>query len=528
MPVPAFGVLPPVPAMRLFRLLPALLVLSGAASAGDYVLTIGGGYSPSGNQVSLEKNVRFFERVLADDLPGAVRHDVLFADGDDPARDLQFSDPEEESAFVYELLARVLNQTGHVGERYRNHDLPGATASTPQNLRKWFDTVGRKLTAGDRLFVYVTAHGGGSKDRKRPENTRLYLWDNASIPVDEFAAELDKLPAAVPVVMVMVQCHSGGFANLIFDGGDPANGVSDHDRCGFFATVHSRPAAGCTPDIDEEDYREYSSDFWAAVHGRTRTGTPVPPPDFDGDGRVSFAEAHAYVQLHSDTIDIPVKTSDAFLRSVRSGAVKRRPPVIASKDGTPGPRSVTALRPVERLSADSPVESLLAAADPAERAVIAGLSERLDLSGSDRAAAARRKAKEVEEERKRLRAKIGGVDRQATAARKAIEAAVLKRWPELAGVWNAAARRAVEDEASVIVTFIESQPRFAEWERLDTESSALETRRLDLDRDWAKTQRLLRTLESVALAHNLPLSADSETLARFDRLRTAEAATLAR
>ena len=132
----------------------------------------------------------------------------------------------------------------------------------------------------------------------------------------DFVARLDKLDPQVRVVLVMVQCYSGGFANCIFNEGDAKKGVTGANRCGFYATVHNRPAAGCTPDIDEENYQEYSSSFWSAICGQTRTGQPVAPPDYDGDGRVSFAEAHAYTVLTSNTIDIPVKTSDAFLRAV--------------------------------------------------------------------------------------------------------------------------------------------------------------------------------------------------------------------
>ncbi len=63
----------------------------------------------------------------------------------------------------------------------------------------------------------------------------------------------------------MVQCYSGGFANLIFEQGQPDKPLAKANRCGFFATVHDRIAAGCTSDIDEEDYHEYSSAFWAAI-----------------------------------------------------------------------------------------------------------------------------------------------------------------------------------------------------------------------------------------------------------------------
>ena len=63
--------------------------------------------------------------------------------------------------------------------------------------------------------------------------------------------------------------------------------MSGANRCGFFATVHDRKAAGCTADIDEANYQEYSTYFFAALRGKTRTGTPITPPDYDGDGRVS-------------------------------------------------------------------------------------------------------------------------------------------------------------------------------------------------------------------------------------------------
>ncbi len=44
-----------------------IIVLSTVSvQARNFVLTIGGGYSPSGNQVSLEKNVLLFNRVLDD------------------------------------------------------------------------------------------------------------------------------------------------------------------------------------------------------------------------------------------------------------------------------------------------------------------------------------------------------------------------------------------------------------------------------------------------------------------------------
>ena len=522
---------------KLFR--PALLAaaLIAPAEAGDYVLTIGGGYSPSGNQISLEKNVLFFTRVLDETNASPDRHDVLFADGNDPRRDVQYLDVETPIPRVVELLARVFSETDHQYERYRDHELPrDAESATRVHLTEWFDEIGRTLAEGDRLVIYVTAHGGASADKKRPRNSQLHLWDGDDVTVEEFVKELDKIAPQVPVVIVMVQCYSGGFADVIFDDGNDKRGATRHNRCGFFATSHDRVAAGCTPDIDEADYREYSSAFWAAILGRSRVDEPVPSADYNGDGVVSFDEAHASVLIHSDTIDIPVRTSDAFLRRFSDETpraeellARQAAPQDQSAEGTEATgTTVTALKPVEPLSSNSNLETLLAVSDPAARAIVERLSERLELTRSDRAAEARQLAERIEAERKSLRGQVGRLNRDVRRLRSEIEGAVLAEWPELAGTWNAEARRLVAEEPDAIVELIESHPRFERWEKLEDQVYDLELRRDDLERDWVKCQRLIATLETIALTHNLPLVADSPVLSRFETLRALERSTLSR
>lgn len=510
--------------MRVLRLPCAavLVVFTAAVPAKDYVLTIGGGYAPDGNQVSLEKNVLFFERVLEAVKPEGVEHTILFADGDDPRRDVVYLDPDAEVPRVDDLLARVFKETDHFDELYRNHAIPNVSgAATRDNVRDWFRETAGKLASGDRVLVYVTAHGGRGENKDKPRNTRLHLWDGEDLTVEELTTELDRIPAEVPTVVVMVQCFSGGFADFVFDGADEKKGPTRHDRCGFFATTYTRVAAGCTPDIDEEDYREYSSAFWAAVLGQTRTGGPVEKADYDCDSTISFAEAHAYVLITSDTIDVPLKTSDAFLRAY-AGENAKRPPVVASREGS-GAKTVTALRPAEPLTADSPVEALVAAADPVEKAVITGLSERLGLTRPDRAAEARDEAKRIENERRNLSRRSSRLGKRVEECRAEIETEVLAEWPELAGPWNPAGRKIVADQPDAIVELIESHPRYAEWDRLTDETADIEDRRLDLERRWAKCQRLIRTLESVALAHKLTTAGDPELASRYERLRASEA-----
>ena len=512
------------------------------AAAKDHFLTIGGGYSPSGNQVSLEKNVRMFQDLLREQYREGAPHDLFFADGDNPQRDLQFIDPDFQIPRANLLLARVFRGEKALTYQYRNHELPGVNGITSrENLERWFDETGAQLQAGDRLFIYVTAHGGRSTDKKNAHNTGLYLWNTQRLPMTDFARQLDKLPDEVPVVVVMVQCYSGGFANIVFHEGDPANGATTKTRCGFFATVHTRPAAGCTPDINEENYQEYSSFFWAALRGKARvTETPLDC-DYDQDGRVSLAEAHTYALLASSTIDISVKTSDAFLRHFsRTEWEKPKPqqqedPKKAPAGEAPAadevgaetadagqPQPSAAERP-QLLTPDAPLDELLASANPLQKALVQGLSEQLGLSRSERAQEAREAAAEFKKQQKQLDEKYKQKTADLNRACREISQSVSHRWPELQNRWHPRASEILSRESHDIVQLIESHERYSAMQQLHDELEQLTTERLDLDRKWAKCQRLLRELENLALASNLPAVADEATQRRYAELLAAEA-----
>ena len=481
-----------------------LVALSGGAARGeDHFLTIGGGYSPTGNQVSLEKNVLYFQRLLSDLHLANQPHEIFFSDGDDPRRDVEFADPSAATPRVNMLLARVFDKEDLLDYRFRTHQVPGIRgASSPDNLDRWFSEVGARLKPGDRLIVYLTGHGGKGTDVQNPH---FFMWNRRQMDMKDFASRLDKLPESVPVVLVMVQCYSGGFANAIFKDGDAKAGLSAANRCGFYATVSDRPAAGCTADIHDENYKEYSTSFWSALCGHSRTGESVAPPDYDGDGRVSFAEAHAYTVLSSDTIDIPVKTSDAFLRAFSKTKANNLPAL---------------------LTVDSPYEALLAVASPIDRAVLEGLSSQLGLRGARRAQAARELAAKVEKER-------GGIDRDKKklsdkyqAARLQIAETVKFRWPELQNPWHPQAIDDLRLEGSEIVAAIEAHDSFSTFDQMHNELEQRSSQSLDLERRWAKCQRFLRFAENVALAGNLAKVATQEIQTRYRALLSSESGTL--
>ncbi len=476
-----------------------LMMFGSVATAKDYFLTIGGGYSPSGNQASLERNVLFYQRVLEQKKLAHRPHAVYFADGKNPHADLQVVD-RTSIPNANQLMAEFFGSRRDLGLSYRDHqiqDVQGETST--KNLRQWFSTVGNTLVAGDRLIIYVASHGHSSDTRDRPHNTSISLWNKQRIRVNEIVELLDQLPNEVTVVAIMVQCHAGGFARFVYKDGDSDRGFALQDRCGFFATVHDRPAAGCTPDIDEANYVEYSTYFWEAIAGQTRLGEQIERPDYDGDGVISFAEAHAYTLLTCDTIDLPIKTSGEFL-GVESGFRDQDHPDLL-------PRDVA-------------FSEILALATPAERAVLEGLSQQLNLDGEDRLIKAN---KEANPPRGRNRSRSSKPNpNSAEQLRRKIASDLRRDWPELANLMNPLAIELVTSRSDEFVKRIESHPDYERYRKLADK----EKMELSATEKKVKYERFVRTAENVIMRENLIRLGNDETIARYNAILNAEMGSL--
>lgn len=461
--------------------------------AADFFLTIGGGYSPSGNQVSLENNVLYFQRVLGDMELDRTNNAIFFSDGVSSVNDVQVMDPLSVPK-SNRLMAEFFGDRDSLGLSYRNHRIPGVRGSTrPTNIRTWFDEVGGGMRTGDRLVLFVTAHGNGSGNTRDPYNTTIATWNNSSIKMTEFVELLDALPVGVDVVAIMVQCHAGGFARMIFSGGDPDKGLSPQRRCGFFATVHDRQAAGCTPEVDESSYVEYSTYFWAALSGRTRTGETIELPDYNGDGIVSFDEAHAYTILTADTIDLPVKTSGEFLTQY-------------SKFGE-GDSNL--------LGNDESYELVLSLADETQRAMLEGLSNQLGLRGDNRLVDAW-EALDSSRGRNRRRRQESPRDN----LRRRIAADIERKWPELANVLNPLPVALMTTRSAEFIAAIENHPEYKRYRDLDDADQVDEAKRR------VKYDRFLRVADNVVMAENLRRINNPERIKQYESLVAAESGSL--
>jgi hypothetical protein len=303
--------------------------LGAAASPETRFLVVAGGGAPAYNEIALEKNVRYFQRTLAHLGFDPAAASVYFANGQDGQATVRYLD----------LFGR---------ERFKLPEIPHLLgAATRDNVSGWFEQPPSQPCP---TFFYFTGHGALS--RQNPDNNALILWGEDLLSVRELAQQLDRLPADQPFVTMMAQCYAGSFANLIYENGDPDRPVALQSRCGFFATIKTRPSVGCTPLVNEADYEDYSSSFFAGLSGLDRIGNPVPSADYDRSGTVSFAEAHAFSKVDAVTPDLPISTSEAWLQRQAPETLVQQ--VLSSSVGS----TLATARPEQRFVIESLAQTL--------------------------------------------------------------------------------------------------------------------------------------------------------------------------
>ena len=493
------------------------------------VLIFGGGYSPSGNQVSLESNVKYFRRVRSSIGLGGADMETYFADGKSKDRDLQFFDPAFRIPEVNQILAELLGSSRGIANQYRNNTLQADDSSSLVALDKWLRS--RKKQGGKQTnFIYFTGHGGKA-DKKTPHNTTAYLWNNSRLKVADFVKKLDQLPKDQACIFVMVQCYSGGFANVIFKDGDPKKGLSDHPRAGFFATVKDRVAAGCTPDIREKNYREYSTRFWEGLCGESRVGKKIKKPDFDKDGKTSLAEAHAYVIIKSETIDIPIKTSGVLLRRFSS----LTPPKDSNKTSLIRPSDSSSLltgqnNPSETEEATSTSDDLfhsvsdkfkdlIKGASRESKAVVNGLSRRLKIDQPNRHAETKKLIDSLKKKRASIASEKKKHDEERLKIKRTLSARLRNKWPELKNLHHPTVTSLYRNpQADQVKALVDGDGSWTRYKELSQKSKKMESERFLLEKKEVFAMRLIRELETIVLAKNLPLTAPLHIVGSYEKL----------
>ena len=257
-------------------------------------LVFAGGGSPRNNEIALEKNVLYFQRTLRELGYNSSDADVFFANGITGEATVRYINEQRQQQFKVPQIPHLIG------------------ASTLLNFQQWMQQEGDR-DRKNPLFFYFTGHG-------MPDE--ILLWGGNNLTLRNFSRQLDRLPANTPVTTIMAQCFAGSFADFIYQDGDRGKPLSPQTRCGFFATIRTRPSVGCTPEVDESDYKDYSSSFFAGLSGRSRTGEPVSSADYNQDGIVSYNEAHAFSKIDMQTMDMPISTLETWLQEQMTGREK--------------------------------------------------------------------------------------------------------------------------------------------------------------------------------------------------------------
>ncbi len=468
------------------------------ASLPIRVLIVSGGPTPDYNQYAIESNARYLESLTA----RARSQRIYFADGSKTSRTISTLEPvpnrREELA-----LAWILNQDSPadrvVFRAPRLRRLDGA--ATKSNVVKAVETFARNVPAGEKGLLYFTGHGLtgrkmgllGLRTVEDAQNTTYSLWRDETISTRELASALKNWPAKAPLTLVMVQCHAGGFANVLFEGGDPAKPIVNRDFCGFFAATGERQAAGCTSEVDERNYQDFTTHFFAALSGISRDGRRITGADWDQNGQVSGLEALSWANLHDKSIDVPLCTSDQFLR---------------------------AIFPTSDATLQTPYSQILAAAKPWQKATLNGLSQILNLGGETRLAQAQSAQTRLARQLQRENFADAPIDYEKNDLGlhfDALEKGLRTRFPDLKTPRRSSRYAAAHRGA---LRWLKTQPRDVEvvaraYEEWQGRAEAVSVRE-------AMFSRFLMAAHTIALEKRLNQSGTAAQKAAFARLRAAE------
>ena len=466
--------------------------IHGATEPSDtplVALIVGGGPDRESNAAQIEGHVRFVGQIL----PAAAKRVVLFADGKADSPTVSYLDLGA-IAGEKRAMAVLLPDSGLEPQPMMRSASVGMKIDGPsrlQEFRRAFTKLDAQAAASPAaMLLFFAGHGTQNEDRE--QDTQYDMWDGDELSVRDLAAEIAHAPARTAIVLVMAQCYSGAFANVLFRQGEPDGALVARDIAGFFSARKDRTASGCSPETAAADYQDFSSYFFGALCGHDRFGHAVESADFDGDGKVSLHEAFCYALIHDESADTPVCTSDVFL--------KRFAPLPDAE------------------IYGQPYGKIWQAATAAQRAVLDALSQKLGLTGEQRPLSVFDRLKFSDPIAKIALVKSDDdASERLNALRQTTLQSLFARWPALRWSDSTGYAKAVNGAIDELAR----DKGLAE--ALINADDAYQKAEDAVDNDEANLMRFASVCESVMEAQNLREHGEQETKSQFERLSNAEA-----
>ena len=461
------------------------------ASAADHVWIIGGGPFPQSSQGQIELNVNWVIQVL-DSSSGARQLHIYYTNGTAPGKDVVLWQLPKESRETLQPLARVFDEVNANGESYRSRQVPHVSGGTEASvLKPSLEKEFSELKPGDRaLFVY---NGHGLQDSRDAAGNTLRLWNNTRLSVRELDQIMNRIDSGVPVRFVFTQCYSGGFERLVHPDAKDTLELGEANRCGFFAEATDREAEGCSASIRIGDYRDYSTFFFAALQGRTRTGQLIEVnPDRDGDGMVSLYEAHLFALSQAHNADLPRSTSEMFLE-------RWQPWYLRWTDTGAEPDNVYG-----KMAREVARKNGIPEAGPVLIREIKGRRQTLTAAMAS------------------LQDEQAGLDRAIGALQKEIKKDVTLRWPESGSPYTLNFVNFLKKDLGAAQDFILTHPRYAELVSKQDRRAALDEEVLHVDRDITQLDKILRLRTLARLQSQFQRHASTKEHEWYQRLMSCE------
>jgi hypothetical protein len=168
--------------------------------------------------------------------------------------------------------------------------MPVSAEGTKSELENVLDELKTRLGKDDFLLIHTNNHGGH-------DGTESYLctYSPPDYTASDFAAKLSELPHFAQLMVMMEQCHSGGFNRPIID-----NSPADETTIASACEEHRSSIGGA-------EFDPFARDWIAAVTGIDPYGAALAhDPDTSGDSIISATEAFTYADTIKDPYDTPV------------------------------------------------------------------------------------------------------------------------------------------------------------------------------------------------------------------------------
>ncbi|AFU98977.1 hypothetical protein [Simiduia agarivorans] len=289
----------------------AVLSLASTQSpATSKAIIIGGGNTLENSQGQIEENVQWVSDILD---AKKIETQVYFTHGSAQGVDIVYFGDARLNDTPENVLRRIYLDGLDFAKSYKRNTLPkidGPTtkASLTEALSKTFKSLENQA---ESLLIF---NGHGDIDFSNTDNNALKLWQDERLSINEIRSLFESAPQQSTVRFIFTQCFSGSFSKLAFDNLE-TDQLATPRSCGFMAESDRREAEGCDLGINPSEFRDYTTYFFAALNGYTRTGQPInlTKTDLDKSGEIDFREAHLYTLANAHSSDLSRSTSEQFV-----------------------------------------------------------------------------------------------------------------------------------------------------------------------------------------------------------------------